>query len=121
MEIKLKGKTLSPAALVRLKVALGAIVRANPSQNWDNFKAYVTVRKQTGPWPWQKIFPARRVYLDLVDKSLKPEITIPEEVFGKAYEKKGLGGRPIWSIRFSDMKAVKWPWQEKVSIKMKGE
>lgn len=118
-----KDKVVSPQVKESITAALAAIEQANPQINWGEFKAYLVIRKFYR-WPGIKIFPYRRVFLDLVDKSLKTEINIPAgTMFGEqAWKKKGLGGRPMWCFRCLDMVSRRkyWLWG-KVEIKMKGE
>lgn len=118
-----KDKVVSPQVKENITAALAAIEQANPSIDWEQFKAYLVIRKFYR-WPWLKIFPYHRVFLDLVDKSLKTEINIPAgTMFGEqAWKKKGLGGRPMWCFRCLNMvpKRRWWLWG-KIEIKMKGE
>jgi hypothetical protein len=114
-----KGKEISPKAEARIISALAAIEQANPSIDWDKYKAYVIVRKFSR-WRILDIFPVRRVFLDLVDKSEINELNIPAGTFGdKPWKKKGLGGRPMWCFRLNDLEAKKR--SGKIHIKMKGE
>lgn len=122
MKLNCKGKEISPKAEARVNSALDAIVRAKANSHieWDNYQAYVIVRKFSR-WRILDIFPMTRVFVDIVDKTVKTEIEIPAEVFGHAYKKKGLGGRTAWTIRFRDLKAHRAFFSGKITVKMEGE
>lgn len=126
MELKHKGKELSPKAEARISSALAAIEQANSQFDWDKYAVYVTVRVS---YRWRlPIFPKRNVFLDVCEltdtwEQGQDDLEIPAGVFGDAPWKKRPLRRnhcPKWIFRMRDLKAKKRRGKVVITMK-KGE